>query len=143
MKEVTKTFDQLKSSGSLRLIDHENILDSITSYYQSLKWYDSEGALLDDALKHIFISNEKLFDGAVFQKMIKTIKVGFYSADFEKPQDNPPLLSADPIVINSVIMSCHLLYSTTLIMERQVMKSKAQAKRLEDLLDIEYKFKTE
>jgi hypothetical protein len=138
----TKTFDQLKSSGGLRLIDKENILDSITSYYQSLKWYDAEGAILDGQLEHIFISNERLFDGAVFQKMIKTLKGGFYSSDFEKPQDNPPLLSADPIVINSVIMSCHALYSVTLLMEGQAMESKAQAKRLADLLEIEYKLKT-
>lgn len=138
----SKTFEQLKSFGGLRLINKENILDSITLYYESLKWFNSEGAILDDELKHIYLSNEKLFDGAVFQKMIKTLKGGFYSSDIERPQDNPPLLSEDPIVINSVIMSCHALYSVTLVMEVQARKSKAQAKKLAELLEKEYKLKT-
>jgi len=137
----TKTFDQLKSSGGLRLIEQENILDSITSYYQALKWFDVEGSNLYQASEHVFVADERLFDGMVFQKMLKTMKSGSYSSDFEKPFGNPPLLTSDLISINSVIMSYHALCSVSLVMEDESKISRSQAKRLVTLLEKEYNLK--
>ena len=43
----TRTFEQMKAAGSFYLVQNKNVLDSITLYYQSLKWFD-----LGNALKH-------------------------------------------------------------------------------------------
>lgn len=134
----TKTFDQMKSSGSLRLIRQENILDSITSYYQKTKIFEIEASALYEKGRHVWIFDEKLFDGIVFQTIVKTQRGEYYSSDYDRPKDNPPLLSDDPGVINSVIMSYHCAYGNLQNNEIIAAWAEAQARRLVELLEKEY-----
>ncbi len=65
----SRTFEQLKSGGTLQLINNEAILDSITSYYQSSKWFDEQNLILLDKMNEVHQSNRILFSGTTFAKM--------------------------------------------------------------------------
>ena len=68
-----KTFDQLKSSGNLRLIRKMQILDMISNYYYdaaTMNW------ALDMSFQNqhdLFLSVHKLFDAGTFQQMMDPV----------------------------------------------------------------------
>ena len=109
----TKTFEQLKSSGAFQFIENENVLDSIASYYQSLKWFDKQNDILLNKLDQVHEANGKLFNTAVFDKIFSNdyTSEAKNTVAVHEPGNNPPLLSYDSVVINSVMMSYHYLGS--------------------------------
>jgi len=136
----TKTFDQMKSSGALKLIRPRWLLDSISSYYQSLQFFPGTNDLQNQKLNDIHLVNSQLFDGSVFQKMlhIAQTKNGFTERDVAKPEGNPPLLSDNFIVINSIITAYHYLYAVTEVNNSAAAICRQNAQRLMNLLKKEY-----
>ena len=137
----TRTFEQLKSSGSLRLIDDQNVLDSITNYYQSIKWLEIAHGVLAQKVDEVHRANSQLFDGAIFEKMFtgnygnreKTVMI------VSEPASNPKLLSGDPMVINNVIMSYHYLGAVIRENNGVTLVGKERCKRLISYLENTYK----
>ncbi len=62
----SKTFEQLKSTGGLRLIENQGNLDSINAYYQMQKYFDYWSGLQRQRINDVISGNEKLFDARVF-----------------------------------------------------------------------------
>jgi len=139
----TKTFDQMKSSGALKLIRPRRLLDSISNYYQSLQFFPLTNALQNQKLTDIHLVNGQLFDGYTFQKMLHVIQTenGFTKRDVNRPEGNPPLLSNNFNVINSVITAYHYLYAVTEVNNSAAIIAKKNADKLMNLLNKEYSLK--
>ena len=138
----TKTFDQMKSSGTLKLIQPRKLLDSISEYYQSLQYFPGVNNLQNQKLSDIHAANSQLFDGYIFQKMFDVTHSEFAVAgNIKKPDGNPALLSGDFKVINSVIIAYHYLYSVTQINDEHAFERCRNAERLIELLKKEYNLK--
>jgi len=65
-----RTYEQMKSSGNLRLIHDKEIADKITKYYFNTKEFsiNTDQTLL--RLQSLIEYEGKVFDGTVFQQMI-------------------------------------------------------------------------
>jgi|SRR5579871_64738 len=135
----TKTFDQMKSSAALKLIEPRDLLDSISDYYQSLQWFPGVNTLQNEKLSEVHLANSQLFDGYVFQKMFEVVSTKFGAkGNLKKPEGNPAFLSDNLNVINSVIMAYHYLFSVTEVNNKGAIVRYENAKRLIDLLKKEY-----
>jgi hypothetical protein len=121
----SKTFDQLKSSGNLRLIRNLQILDMISDYY-----YDADNSSIRGPLdmnfenrRELYLSLHKLFDAGKFHQMMDTIS----PIVFHQPLVNPPLLSNDPLIINEICSRYHFIYGThrMIMMDNERIAKKA------------------
>jgi hypothetical protein len=133
----SKTFEQLKSTGSLRLIENQQNLDSINAYYQMQKYFDYWSGLQRQRINDVIAGNEKLFDGLVFFSTYKSIES---SGDAEDSlvKEKPVLISNDPLIVNDIIMHYQYLYGVLKIINKKARESSVEAKRLAVLLDREY-----
>ncbi len=99
-----RTYDQMKSSGQLRLIHNQKVSDSISSYYNSLKQIANQNNRITDRVNHYFLTVNKLFDAAVLMKIFKERK---------EPEDKSiKLLTEDPMIINEFLTRVQYLYGT-------------------------------
>ena len=134
----TKTFEQMKSSDALKLIESGRVADSISDYYQSLQFYKSQNDLQRQKITDVHLVNSQLFDGYVFQQMFSKVKTNF-DVDITQPAGNPPLLSNDFNAINKVIIAYHYLYSTTEINTKAAEETRKHALRLIGIIKNEYR----
>jgi hypothetical protein len=134
-----KTFDQIKNSGALKLIESREILDSVSGYYQSLEFFTSQSSLQREKVVDVHLVNSQLFDGYTFQQMYSRVE-GNSSLDVTilMPQNNPPLLSNDYNTINNVMIAYHYLYAVTEVNNENARLRLQQAKHLIQLLKNEY-----
>ena len=61
-----RTYEQMKSSGELRLIKDNSVSDSITGYYNSLVWILTQNEYIHERLGDFIGGAENIFDGNVF-----------------------------------------------------------------------------
>ena len=105
----SKTFEQLKSTGGLRLIENQNNLDSINNYYQTQKYFDYWSNLQRQRINDVISGNEQLFDGKIFFSIYKWINES-RDAEDSAIKANPSYLTKDPLIINSIVMHYQYLY---------------------------------
>ncbi len=101
-----KTFEELKSSGNLRLINNQELLNSIGVYYELYNKMQTGGpGQMSFQNRHdLYLFTYELFDMVVFQKMLES-SVRMTPAGPILPDscvEKPVLLSNDPIVINKI-----------------------------------------
>ncbi|HEX6168842.1 MAG TPA: hypothetical protein VFZ33_04055 [Chitinophagaceae bacterium] len=92
---TSRTFEQLKGSGGLRLIRKTHVLDSITLYYESLRDLDVRVSHRFERLSDLFRGAEELFDGWTMNAIA--------DARLTKIKNTPPLLTTDPVVMNKYV----------------------------------------
>jgi hypothetical protein len=138
----SKSFDQMKSSGLLRYIKPNNLLDSIGSYYVSFQWLANQTELLRLKMDEIHKKNALLFDSYVFQKMIsnRLANVGNRRTIINKPSVNPALLSTNANDINTVSLNYHYYSSTIKFFINRSIEQRNRAIRLLELIKKEYSF---
>ena len=136
-----KTFEQMKSSGTIRLIGHQRIADSIASYYQWVKKFDYWSELQRQRLGDLCNANDKIFDAAVFYSVVK--KIENTKQPIANLQPDLKLTSSDPVLINAVIMRYQYYYGILNIMNLQASKASLQASQLIQLLKKEYNLEDE
>ena len=130
------TYEQMKSSGNLRLIREQYIADSISRYYFKLK----DAALITTQLllrQQSLIEYEgEVFNGSAFQSMVdkKTFA-------FSEPLGNPPLMTNDERIINKCIVRIHYLRSLMLASQNFIKDQVDEAARLIIFLKKEYHLK--
>lgn len=139
----SKSFDQMKSSGLLRYIKPNYLLDSIGSYYISFQWLNNQTDLLRLKMDEIHKKNNLLFDSYQFQQMMKS---GYQNdADnrtiIDKPAIEPTLLSTNINDINSVSLNYHYYSSTIKFFTIRSLAQLDRAKRLVALIKKEYGLK--
>jgi hypothetical protein len=133
----SKTFEQLKSTGGLRLIENQSNLDSINAYYQMQKYFDYWSGLQHQRINDVIAGNEKLFNGQVFFTIYKWIETSKDAEDSVIKQQ-PALLTNDPLIVNDIIMHYQYLYGVLKIINKKAGESSFEASRLAILLSREY-----
>jgi len=130
-----RTIQQLKSSGSLRLIRNLAVSDSIMFYDQQVRYLltlnDDERSIRDNFREVI----ETVFDGKVFYSQIDSINFSNYN----KPDGNPPLFLTDAISINKVVSGAQYLKSVTRGIRDRQERIKNAAEQLLLFLQKEYR----
>ena len=127
-----RTIQQLKSSGSLRLIRNKNISNNIMAYDQMIRQALFE---MDDEVEIRSEYREmasKIFDTRVFHEMTATDIIS-------KPTTNPKLFSTNADLINELIGRIQYFKK---VHQAQAGTSKnllAKAKQLTDLIKKEYR----
>lgn len=135
-----KTFEQMKSSGNLKLITPRNLLDSIATYYSSFQWLSNQTELMRTKIDVIHQGNSELFNTFVFQNMMH-IDYGNFQRGviaIKKPDGNPALLTNNPAAINDVAIRYHYFYSTTKFYDKTAIQLDQQARRLIQLIEKHY-----
>jgi predicted HTH domain antitoxin len=127
---VQKTFEEMKSSGHLRLIKNKDVAHAISDYYNSLTEFDGyrEAGML---WAHDYVQTMgKLFDGELLLKIMREKEM-----QEAKPSD---LLSEDPLVINELISSLQYFNGALVLGEAVSAKEKEKAKNLIQLIKANY-----
>ena len=130
-----RTIQQLKNSGSLRLIRNLAVSDSIMYYDQQVRYLltlnEDERSIRDNFRELI----GTIFNGKVFYSQIDSIDFGH----FNKPDGNPPLFLTDAISINKVVSCAQYLKAVTRGIRDRQEKIKNAAEQLLLFLQKEYR----
>ena len=133
VEPVKRTYEQMKSSGHLRLIGKRGVADSVSSYYNSLfelDTYNDVGMIwAADYAKAI----GKIFDGEDLLKIIKEKK--------EQPLRADALLTENKLIINELLTSAGYFYGALSLNENLGSDRSKAALRLIDLIKKEYHLK--
>jgi len=129
-----RTIQQLKNSGSLRLIRNLPVSDSIMYYDQQVRYLltlnEDERSIRDNFRELIAI----IFDGKVFYSQIDSNDFAHYT----RPDGNPPLFLADAISINKIVSYAQYLKSVTRGIRERQERIKSTATQLLLFLQKEY-----
>ena len=140
----SKTFDQMKAAGMLKLIHPRKLLDSLGFYYVTFQLLLEQ----DDVVRHendnVHKGNYLLFDSYVFSKM----KVVFDSINrshtiVQPPPGHPALLSTDYKDVNEVALNYYYLSASAKFDCRAAEAQKKLALRLIELIKKEYHLENE
>ena len=128
-----RTYEQMKSSGNLRLIHEKEISDKITHYYFNIKDFslNTDQTLL--RLQSLIEIQGKVFDGAVFQQMIN-IK----NFEINQPEGYPALITEDKQILNELSVRVHYVLSILLYSQNFITELEKEASRLIETLKKEY-----
>jgi len=131
-----RTYEQMKSSGNLRLIHENEISDKITHYYFNIKEFslNTDQTLL--RLQSLIEIQGKVFDGAVFQQMIN-IK----SFEINQPGGYPPLITEEKQTLNELSVRIHYVLSILLYSQNFITDLEKEASQLIETLKKEYHLK--
>lgn len=136
----SKTYEQMKNSGLLRLVKPRSLLDRIANYYLSFHWLANQTELMRLKIDQIHKGNYELFDSYVFREMMN-IKYNYYNSRhvmINKPGGHPPLISHDLSKINFVSTNYHYMYATTKFYDQTAALQKGVAIRLIQLIETGY-----
>jgi hypothetical protein len=113
-----RTYEEMKSSGSLRLVNDDALSDSISKYYASQIDFKEQAELQLNKMAAYTDQTAKLFDGSVFQQMLQR-----FPYKVIPPQGNPQLLTNDAVTTDQYIGMLHY-YSAIIIINSSRAKSK-------------------
>ena len=133
---TAKTFEQMKSSGGLRLIKKQFIADSIGSYYQWIKRFDYWSDFQKQRMNEVISINDRIFDAAVLFSIVKKIE-NEKTSGFTQ-ESNPALISTDRIAINAVMMRYQYYYGLLKLMNERALSASKEAIHLISLLKKQY-----
>jgi len=102
------TIQQLKSSGNLRLIRKQGVIDTILSYDQQFRFIETIRIREDQLISRIFNHINEFFDPAVFDQM-NTLDI-----EFTRPLGNPKLLTKDKRLIQQFLSELQYLRTVNL-----------------------------
>ena len=136
-------FDQMRTSGNLRLIRNQAIIDSISNYYFYARNIERNNDLLEERFRAKVEFEGKIFDGGVFQNMmvIEDFKMDIADFKLKPPSGNPLLVTSDKAVLNEFIVRNHYLISILLFTEASVKKEQKRAIGLINFLAKKYNLK--
>ena len=127
------TYEDMKSSGHLRLIRKRKVADNISYYYNSaseLRKYN-EAAMIWGT--NYGSTMGKIFDGELLLKILKEKK--------EQEASPSDLLTEDRVVFNELITSAQYLYGAIKLGENVCSKRNLAAQNLIELIKKEYHLK--
>ena len=138
----SKSFDQMKASGMLKLIHPRGLLDSLGLYYVTFQFLSAQDNLVKLKLDDVHKGNYLLFDNYIFSQMkVRFENINKSYTTTELPSGHPALLSTDYKTVNIIAMNYYYLAASErfdcVLAERQ----KALAIRLITLIKKEYHLK--
>jgi len=125
-----RTFEEMRSSGQLRLINNQQVSDSISNYYQSLKLINTQNERISVRVNEYFLAMGKVFDAEIFLQIFKNAT--------EPVNQSLQLLTEDPQQINQLLSLAQYLYGTFTHVENQSVKRFESAENLIKLIKSKY-----
>jgi hypothetical protein len=113
-----RTYEEMKSSGSLRLVNDDVLSDSISKYYATQTDFKEQAELQLNKMAAYTDFATRLFDGYVFQQMLQR-----FPYKVIPPQGNPQLLTNDAAITDQYVGSLHY-YSAIVIINSSRAKMK-------------------
>ncbi len=130
-----RTYEQMKSSGDLRLISKKHVASDISSYYYSVielkKYNDAAFVWGSDYGREM----GKIFDAELLLKIIKENK--------KQPAVPADLLTEDRTALNELATSAQYLYGAFLLAKKIGNERNMAAQKLIELIKKEYDLKDE
>ena len=128
---VKRTYEEMKSSGHLRLIRKKNVAESVSKYYSSLSeldTYNTVGMMWSDNYAKAMA---KIFDASALLKIIKEKK--------EIPMTPDVLISEDRMSINELLTSAGYFYGALSLNDNVAAIRNKAAQELMELIKKEYR----
>ncbi len=116
-----RTYEEMKSSGSLSLVNDNALSDSISKYYATQTNFKEQAQLQIQKMSSYTDFVVKIFDGAIFQQMLQR-----FPYKVIPPNSNPPLLTNDKAMIDELVGILHY-YSAILIINSSLAKQKEKS----------------
>jgi hypothetical protein len=116
-----RTYEEMKSSGSLRLVKDGALSDSISKYYASQNAFKEQAELQINRMVAYTDFAVKIFDGAVFQQMLQR-----FPYKVNAPNGNPALLTNDAGTINEFVGLLHY-YSAIIVINSSKAKQSEES----------------
>ena len=139
-----KTFDQLKSSGNLRLVHNHEILDEIGSYYKTYDFMTigGPGQMQFQNRHDLYLFTHELFDISFFEEMLQTPDATLANnfSNLDSCKGAPVLISNDPIVINKICTRYYYIHMTRKVLTNWMQSLSIQADTLIKNIQQEYHF---
>jgi hypothetical protein len=129
------TLQQLRNSGNLRLIQKQEVADTILNYDLQFKFIETIMVREDQLIMRIFDLLNQLFDPAVFDQM------NLQDIEFTRPAGNPQLLTNDKKIIQQFLSELQYLRTVNLGAQGWFKKRKELAKHMQSFIKDEYHFK--
>ncbi len=85
-----RSYEQMKSSGSLRLINDASVADSVSAYYSKQEDLKQQEQIQLTRMAYYCNAVTKVFDGVILQEMLQKHPYAFHV-----PNGNPALLTND------------------------------------------------
>lgn len=129
-----RTFDEMRSSGALRLINKNTVADSISTYYffsKQLVWLNE---LVLTRFQRKVELESKIFIAAYYEEMLDKNTFSFRALS-----GNPPLATNDEALLNEYAVTIHYVSSVTAFKKNHLIHHKLNANRLLAILNKEYK----
>jgi hypothetical protein len=130
---TTRTYDQMKSSGQLRIIHKTQVANGIGSYYSSLAIMNSFNDVL---LTHDYAymrTMGKIFDAEILINILKERK--------EPSMKSIKLITEDPLTINELLTEAQYLYGSLRLSQNITTLRQRSAENLITLISTEYHIK--
>ena len=125
-----RTYEEMKSSGALRLIRNKQVANSVSTYYYSVidlkKYNDAAFTWGSDFGKQM----GKIFDAGLLLKIIKEKQ--------EQPATSSDLLTEDRTALNELATTAQYLYGAFLLAEKIGNERNMAAQKLIELIKNEY-----
>ena len=131
-----QTYDQMKSSGNLRLFHSHNIAEEIAEYYSNKNYTDIQNGILVNRQTILIESLKKVFNSSVFHKMQDIL-----TTNTSPPSGNPPLFSNDKSLINELIGSIHYFSTVGAVNTNNIEKVNKEGAALINFIKKEYHLK--
>jgi len=128
-----RSFEQMKSSGTLRLINDAGVADSVSAYYAEQEDLKQQEQIQLTRMAYYCNAVTKVFDGAVLQGMLQK-----HPYEFHRPEGNPSLLTNDETTINEFIGQLHYFSAILTINYNGAQVQKVKAESLLRLLHSKY-----
>ena len=130
---VKRTYEEMKSSGHLRLIREKQVAGKVSSYYNSLSELDTYNEVGMIWCDNYAEAMAKIFDGEALLKIIKEKKEVLLTGD--------ALISEDKIAINELLTSAGYFYGALSLNNTVAALRKKDADQLIELIQSKYRFK--
>lgn len=127
-----RTRQQLKNSGSMRLLSSLKVSNGIMAYDQGLRETEFQMSQIELLRQSYREAAEKIFDMRVFNDMLHGGKI-------EKPINNPQLFSTDAASVNVCVGTIQYVKNAAIIQSRAAGKLLTEAGELIKIIKEEYK----
>jgi hypothetical protein len=129
-----ETFQQLRSTGGIRLIRNRSIIDSLRSYSILLSQLNDHELLEEKELDDLHDISGKIFDVNIFRKMVSVSNGVVKRLDGEAQA----LMTNDPAIINDYCLKLHYLNFTAAAILRMYTFAENKATNLITLIKETY-----
>ena len=130
MNNNTRTFDQMKHSGHLRLIRNQQVADSISAYYFSLQGVESQNGVIQNRISEYMEGAGKVLDAQILFQVLKSKQ--------EPTADSLKLITTNEQEINIFLTNTQYYYGARMLQNDQCMIRAKHLQRLLQLVKKEY-----